>query len=221
MPDTTQTTVIAIEARHALSWTLLPWLANDTLRGAELAATRSHARHCPRCRRELANLALLAQRLKAQGRDERCEDALRRLHARIDLRQWRAPELPWASAAVLLLVFSLVGTLTQSAESNVAWLRKIGLSMLPQTQLMDSSQSPMTARLVFYDNVTEGQMRSVLLSVGADLVEGPTKRGVYTVVFDRTPAGGGGTSALSRLRHSRKVVYAEPAQANTVSDLGD
>jgi hypothetical protein len=221
MHHTTQTPVIPIEARHALSWPLLPWLANGTLRGAELEATRTHARHCSACRRELARLEFLSQRLKALGRDERCEDALHRLHERIDLPQRRAPALPWASAAVLVLACGLVGTLMQSAESNVAWLRKIGLTMLPQTQPMASGRAPLTARLVFYDNVTEGQLRSVLLSVGADLVDGPTARGVYTIVIHRTAASGEAASALSHLRHSRKVVYVEPTLAHTVSDLGD
>ena len=86
---------------------------------------------------------------------------------------------------------------------------------------MASGHAPLTARLVFYHNVTEGQLRSVLLSVGADLVDGPTPRGVYTIVIHQTAASGGAASALSHLRHSRKVVYVEPTLAHTVSDLGD
>ena len=74
------------------------------------------------------------------------------------------------------------------------------------------------AHLVFYDNITERQLRALLLSVGADLIEGPTPQGVYTVAFTRTADPVEIERVLSELRHSRRIVYAEPLLPKSVAD---
>lgn len=205
-------------ARHEAAWLLLPWLANATLANAERDAVQAHVNGCLSCRRELANLRALAALVKAPVGDQRCEDALRRLHTRIVTRTPARASAPWAAAAMMVMVAGLVSMLSVNTESSVAWLKNTGLSMMSQTHIVDSSSRAVRAHLVFYDNITERQLRALLLSVGADLIEGPTPHGVYTIAFDHSTGEPDVYEALSKLRHSRRVVYAEPVIPTSVAD---
>ncbi len=206
--------------RHAAAFELLPWYLNGTLRGAERARVSEHLKTCLTCRRELELLQAMRSAVLAPTSDRRCEDALRRLHARMGPRKARrAPASPpWAAAAVLALVVGLVSTLSGNTEASVAWLKNTGLSMMSQSHVADSSTQAVRAHLVFYDNITERQLRALLLSVGADLIEGPTPQGVYTVAFTRTVDPEEIWRELTELRHSRRVVYAEPLMPKSVAD---
>lgn len=213
--------VDAQASRHAAAFELLPWFANGTLHGAERTAVREHLNGCLTCRRELEMLQALTQALRAPSADQRCEQALRRLHARMAPRaaaRTRASSPPWAAAAVLTLVIGLVASLSDNTEASVAWLKNTGLSMMSQSHIAPTSSEAVRAHLVFYDNITERQLRALLLSVGADLIEGPTPQGVYTVAFTRTTNPDEIWAALTELRHSRRVVYAEPLMPTSVAD---
>jgi len=213
-----QTALPDFAARHEAVFELLPWLANGSLHGAELAKARAHVGSCLICRREIDNLRVLAAFVKAPVGDQRCEDALRRLHVRMVPRVQARERSPWAAAAVLALVVGLVSALSGNTEASVAWLKNTGLSMMSQTHIADSSSQAVRAHLVFYDNITERQLRALLLSVGAELIEGPTAHGVYTIAFSRVGSQQAAWAALSELRHSRRVVYAETLMPTTVAD---
>lgn len=216
-PDSTVPTLLSDHAaRHAAVFELLPWYVNGTLAAAERARVVAHLDGCLSCRRELELLEALQRALRAPASERRCEDALRRLHARMAPRTKAAP--PWAAAAVLALVVGLVSTLSGNTEASVAWLKNTGLSMMSQSHVADSSTESVRAHLVFYDNITERQLRALLLSVGADLIEGPTPQGVYTVAFTHTADAQEIRRVLSELRHSRRVVYAEPLMPKSVAD---
>jgi len=213
------TPLAAHAARHAEAFELLPWYANGTLRGDELGRVTAHLDSCLTCRRELEMLQALRRAVRAPAEDRRCEDALRRLHARMAPRAaGRASAPPWSAAAVLALVVGLVTTLFGNTEASVAWLKNTGLSMMSQSHVAPSANEAVRAHLVFYDNITERQLRALLLSVGADLIEGPTPQGVYTVAFTRTADPEEIWRILTELRHSRRVVYAEPLLPNSVAD---
>lgn len=205
-------------ARHAEVFDVLPWLVNGTLSVAERGDVLSHLDDCLVCRRELGRLRVLAALVKAPSEAQRCEDALQRLHARMSNRSAAGQPVPWAAAAVLALVVGLVTTLSGNTEASVAWLKNTGLSMMSQSHVVDSSSPAIRAHLVFYDNITERQLRALLLSVGADLIEGPTAGGVYTIAFAHADTPQAVDAALSELRHSRRVVYAEPLLPTSVAD---
>lgn len=204
-------------ARHAAAFALLPWFANDTLQDHERALVSAHLSGCLICRRELELMQVLQRVVRAPAAERRCEDALRRLHARMATTRATASP-PWAAAAVLALVVGLVGTLSGNTDKSVAWLKNTGLNMMSQSHVADSSAGSVRAHLVFYDNITERQLRALLLSVGAELIEGPTPQGVYTVAFTRTADPVEIAHVLSELRHSRRVVYAEPLMLKSVAD---
>ncbi len=220
MQDTHSSSVTPIDLRHERCLTLLPWWINGTLVGAERALVESHLRGCSACQREDAQLRVLAAHVRADGADSRCEDALRRLHAKLEQPLARRTAQPWAAAAVLVLICGLSGLSARHAETNMAWLRNMGLNRMHQSVVMSGDTQATTARLVFYNDITEGQLRALLLSVGAELIEGPTERGVYTVALGRGRSQAQKAEALAQLRHSGQVVYAEAALNNTVSNLG-
>lgn len=207
-----------VPAHHEAVFELLPWLVNGTLRGAERGAVLEHVHSCLTCRRELDALRALAALIRSPNGDQRCEDSLRRLHARMTPRAVVRQRSPWAAAAVLALVVGMVSALSGNTEASVAWLKNTGLSMMSQTHIADSSSPTVRAHLVFYDNITERQLRALLLSVGADLIEGPTPHGVYTIAFSRVASQQVAWEALSELRHSRRVVYAEALMPTSVAD---
>ncbi len=205
-------------ARHAAAFELLPWLVNGTLAAAERGEVLAHLDHCLVCRLERDRLRVLAALVRAPSEQQRCEDALRRLHARMARRPVAPERAPWSAAAVLALVVGLVALLTDNTEASVAWLKNTGLSMMSQSHVTDSAAAEIRAHLVFYDNITERQLRALLLSVGADLIEGPTDGGVYTIAFPRAANAQAAAEALTTLRHSRRVVYAEPLLPNSIAD---
>ena len=213
-------TIIPFDARHERCAQLLPWWVNGTLSAEERQLVRGHLGQCSACRQDVAQLELLARHIRAPAVDTRCEDALRRLHAKIELPRRARRPLPWAAAAVLVLVFGLTNATSRHAEANTSWLRNMGLSKMQQAPVLGNDARPLMARLVFYNDITEGQLRALLLSVGAELVEGPTDRGVYTISINPGRQWPAATQALARLRHSGQVVYAEPTLPNAISDIG-
>lgn len=211
-------TVGGFDASHATSFGLLPWLVNATLEEEERAEVIAHLDGCLVCRREVERLKVLAALVRAPAAEQRCEEALERLHARMARRTPVAAGAPWAAAAVLVLVAGLVTVLSGNTEASVAWLKNTGLSMMSQSHVTDSASSAIRAHLVFYDNITERQLRALLLSVAAELIEGPTDGGVYTIALPRAASAQEAAEALTTLRHSRRVVYAEPLLPNSVAD---
>ena len=218
LDDDTHPASADFAARHAAAFELLPWLVNGTLSVAERREVLAHLEDCLVCRREQGRLRVLAALVRAPSEAQRCEDALRRLHARMSASPAPGHAAPWAAAAVLALVVGLVTTLSDNTEASVAWLKNTGLSMMSQSHVVDSSSPAIRAHLVFYDNITERQLRALLLSVGADLIEGPTAGGVYTIAFAHADTPQAVDAALSELRHSRRVVYAEPLLPTSVAD---
>ena len=75
--------------------------------------------------------------------------------------------------------------------------------------------------LVFYDDITERELRSLVLAVGAEVVEGPTPQGMYTLAFSRQMSPGEIMDALRQLRFSRRVLFAEPAMTTKVGGALD
>ena len=207
------------DAEHERVWLLLPWFVNGSMHDAE--EVRVHVGECLVCRREVQALRVLSDAVRAPAAAPRCEDALRRLNARIDHRRGHRSPTPWAAAAVLALVCGLVVNLLGNTQASIAWLRNTGLSMMSQSHVAEGGPGALRAHLVFYDNITERELRALLLSVGAELIEGPTRYGVYTIAFERAAGPLDAAEALSQLRHSRRVVFAEPLIANSVSDLAD
>lgn len=213
--------VIPFDSEHQEAWALLPWHANGTLRAEAATRLERHLRACLVCRRESELLKALASHVMLPRADSECEAALARLNARIAHRVRRPRQLPWAAAAMLTMSTMLLAWSAENAETSTEWLRNAGFSMSPP-RIEEVTRRPLgpQVNLVFYDDITERELRSLVLAIDAEVVEGPTPDGVYTLAFARQMSPGEVMEALRRLRHSRRVLFAEPAMNHKVGGPG-
>jgi hypothetical protein len=64
-------------------------------------------------------------------------------------------------------------------------------------------------RVVFNPETSAAQVQTLLRSVGAQVVAGPTEAGVYTLRLERKPDESAVAQALSQVRADGSVVFAE------------
>lgn len=214
--------LLPFAAEHQAAWALLPWYCNGTLATNETASIELHLRNCLVCRREITMLKVLAKYTVTPKADAECEAALRRMSLRLAPGSARPRHFPWAAAAMLTLSTSLLAWTLDNAENSTAWLRNAGLSGVAEQPLDDRAAflRPQV-NLVFYDDITERELRSLVLAVGAEVVEGPTPQGMYTLAFSRQMSPGEIMDALRQLRFSRRVLFAEPAVTTKVGGALD
>lgn len=198
------------DAEHERVALDLPWHVNGTLSEAEQAGVRAHLAHCLVCRRELAALKALSSAVTIRSREPRAEAALARIHERFDDRSAQRRLFPWAAAAVLVAVAGLAGFvgintgLLGDGKGNDGYLT-LGV------RSMDAPDLPLvTARIVFDHGVTERQLRDLLLDAEAELIDGPTPRGAYTIALPRVSRGDDLQQAVAALRASERVLFVEP-----------
>lgn len=201
---------------HTEIFALLPWYVNGTLSDAEQDRVRLHASTCLNCRREIHLLETLASHARTAGQEAECEAALLRLTRRIERAPAAPRAVPWMSAAILALSTSLVALAADNAHESTAWLRNAGY-LLPAPEYVEADDLPLgpQVNLIFHDDITERELRSIVLAVGAAVIEGPTPDGRYTLAFSRQMSPGELLDALRQLRYSRQVLYAEPAFSTT------
>ncbi len=196
---------------HEEVFALLPWHVNGTLAREEQQRVREHVGPCLVCRREIQLLETLATHARSAGQDAECEAALQRLARRIERAPSAPRAMPWMAAAVLALSTSLVVWAGDNAHQSTAWLRNAGY-LLPVPEPVSADDPPLGphVRLIFHDDITERELRAIVLAVGAAVIEGPTPDGRYTLAFARQMSPGELLAALRQLRYSRQVLYAEP-----------
>jgi anti-sigma-K factor RskA len=194
---------------HKVVDAILPWYVNGTLEGEELEGVRRHLRECDLCRREAEWLRELhaacvaaesvpsasnafrdlRRRLEAPSRDKRLGDSPRVA----DRSNWTR----WALAASIAI--AVVGASVLRDTSAPALYRTLGASA-------GSAQTSGSMIVVFDPATTEAELRRILRSAGARVVDGPTQANAYVLdVPDGERQG-----ALRALRSQRAVVLAEP-----------
>ena len=202
---------------------LLPWYANGTLEGEELALVERHLVECARCRQEAEALSqfqtayidseIAADPASSLGKlHHRMNNpkARRRLRWRIgsllglpllrpfaadhsQFRRWAS----WALVGELAVILVLAGMLFAGGESQPLY-RTLGAA--------ESSQQEMGRLVVVFDpQATEAELRRIVHSSGARIVDGPTVGDAYVleVPAERQAA------ALQALRGQRAVSLAE------------
>jgi len=224
-----------MQSEHAAAFANLPWYVNGTLQGSELQQVERHLANCVVCWGELAYQRGLSE-LVADSEDfpmssergwkeivERIEadDSISSHRGSVITHWLQAPIRLWQqttpgvhgtllaqAAAILLLVgFAVTGILFRSR----------GATPEPAYHTLSDDVAPVTdsrlrIQLVFVPDTPEIEVRSVVASIGGDIVAGPSPLGVYTVATT-LPEDGSVTqkSLLSRLRKHDSVVFAELA----------
>jgi hypothetical protein len=208
----------------------LPWLANETLAGAERARVEAHLAACAPCRAE-------AERCRAERAALRAEDLtapsphpaqLERLLARIERSESGAGETgPGASRGPAALLrrtprpvrIALAAELVAIAGLGLLLARAPGdlppataaTSAAPFRTLSDPPAGETGAlRVVFDPAATEAEVRALLLSAGSEIVAGPSPGGAYTLRLVPAAHGPALGEVLALLRADPRVRLAEP-----------
>jgi hypothetical protein len=221
---------------HQKVWEALPWYVNGTLEVGEHEFVARHLLRCRSCADEVARCRSIATAVhdSEEAAMAPSPEHFARLMARVDhgsmpaaalkrrrirVREWiekirsAFQETPsfsrWALVAQAAAICLLAATLT--------WQASVAPSLLYQT-LSDAGSGTAPARVhlqvVFADDITEREIRTLLGSIGATIVAGPSPMAVYTVALT---ADDGATSAqtqeqLALLRSHPKVRLAEAKQ---------
>ena len=201
---------------HEEAWELLPWLANDSLRGDELNAVLEHLKGCAACRDELRFLPEL-RLVSDQVRPEAPPSSTipQRLNSRIEAHeQDRRPWIHKASETFRRRAFAGNGMpflLAQAALivlliGGIWWTRpEPAFQTLSQTA--PETESVHYLRVIFEDTAPAAELRDLLLEVEGTIVSGPSSLGAYVV---RLPAEDELEVVTATLRLRDEITFVEP-----------
>jgi hypothetical protein len=220
------------QAEHQKAWELLPWYVNGTLASGEHEYVAHHIARCQSCTDEIGRCQSMASAVRSAEATAPTPTAesFARLMERIDAagkpaaaQRGRTGVGGWSEKIRLVFqqtpAWSRWALVAQSAAmvllaAVLVWQPAGAPSSLYRT-LSDAGSSPEPGRgqlqVVFADDITEREIRSLLGSIGGMIVSGPTPMAVYTVAL---AAGEGEASAhtgkaLALLRANPKVRLAE------------
>ena len=218
--------------RHEEVWEILPWYVNQTLDDGEHEAVARHILTCRTCADEVARCQSMAAAIRAaeDALPRPSSENLSRLMERIDrvdaaaaLERRRIRGGEWLQK--IRLAFQETPTFSRwalAAQSAVVVLLASAIlfqaSFAPFSRyrtLSDAGSSAGPARVyfqvVFADDIAEREIRTLLGSVGATIVAGPSPMAVYTVAMqaDDRAAPAPTREVLSVLRAHPKVRLAE------------
>jgi hypothetical protein len=221
--------------QHQKVWEILPWYVNGTLEGHEHEFVARHILRCQSCADEIVRCQSIATAVRSFEEAARMPspEHLARLMERIDrasasatperwrirVREWiekirlafqETPSLfRWALAAQTAVIVLLAGA--------TLWQASLAPSLLYRT-LSDAGSGPelgrVTLQVAFTDDITEREIRTLLGSVRATIVAGPSPMAVYTVALaaDDREAPAQTQERLALLRAHPKVRLAEARQ---------
>jgi hypothetical protein len=217
---------------HQEVWELLPWYANGTLSARDEARVAQHLPACPLCQRELQRCRHLS--VSAKATDDAAWSPSPRHFAQVlahidkaeTIRSSSAPNsLPllhkicawffatprpmrWAFAVQTALLLALAGGLLLKTAGPAAMYET--LSRAGEPVATDSAQ----LRMIFSEDVSGKELRDLLQGIDAQIVQGPSSMGVYTIQLPfPTSAQERMKQVLAGVRAHPKVRLAEPVGA--------
>ena len=225
-----------VDLEHERAWRLLPWLANGTLEGEELATLLDHLKRCRTCLDELRFLPELRAALEADVGEIPAADAvLGRVFERIDdyeagagpaagRRRDRRPAgagtaerrsgiaggrrlwIPAVLAAQAAAIVLLAAALLLTPPEPPGAVFQTLSS--PHEPLHRPAQPPLSQlTLVLADGALEAELRELVRGVGGEIVAGPSILGAYTVAL---APGSRLDEALDDLRRRPAVALVQP-----------
>lgn len=193
---------------HREAEMLLPWYVSGTLDAGDHARVEAHLADCARCREELAverrlgaEVAGLAverelgwERLRDRAAAESAPGTIARLADRLPRTRTLALFVGAQAAAIAAAVLLIPPRLAQPAYTTLS--------------------SPAPARtgnviVIFRPDVREAELRALLDSHHAQLVEGPTPAGAWLLSVPAADRA----ATLAALGKRREVVLAQPVDA--------
>ncbi|MDQ6956168.1 MAG: hypothetical protein Q9M21_03125 [Mariprofundaceae bacterium] len=156
---------------------LLPWYVNGSLIDTERNSIESHITTCTTCQQEIAELEQLHAHVKHVGSKTLSpgELGLARLKQRIQselsttnkktFHHWLKPARAAASIVIILQAGLMWNMDTQNNQ---------------KMQLL-SGPSSADIQVIFTPNAAEAQIRALLQSIQAHIVDGPSAQGIYHI----------------------------------------
>jgi anti-sigma factor RsiW len=195
------------DPQHLQASELLPWFVNGTLDHDEHARVERHLADCIACKQDLTRLRAWQQQYRGEGEDVGASRGLARVQARIDeiesgiaaQRGWRRIAAGWNAAAIWVRVVLLAQTALLAGLITILLLK-------PVPQPAPARRAHVVA--VFPPARTEQEIRSLLLTARARIVDGPTAEGAYTleVSAEQQP------QVLEQLRAHGAILRAEAVE---------
>jgi len=150
---------------------LIPFYVNGTLDSASVEEIELHIRQCDHCRKEVLYLSKLREQIKSstviQGPGEfglqRLLRDVRKAKAEKKNREWLRPAL----AAAMLVIAIQTGLLWKINKPDQSYHQLGG---------QDSG-----IQVIFQPGATEAQIRILVQSVNARIINGPSTLGIYRV----------------------------------------
>lgn len=184
---------------------LLPFLANETLEGAEREAVETAVAGDPQLASELAALRAIRHQMQAEEMDASPgELGLARLMRDIDREAAPIP-VPEASndnvvpvtrlrlwqvaAAALLAVGVGQAVLTTDTRNELGTTDTIAESASPEARAFElaagdaAGPAPAAFRVIFAPDTPELELRTILLDAGLEIVAGPSAIGFYDLAL--------------------------------------
>jgi len=198
-------------ASHGEAEELLPWYANGQLDEADRAIVDAHLSSCAYCRQQLAIECRLIEEFQAI--EPKIESGWTRLRGRIvsdsPVPTFKPPRPTRLAEAWAFLTRPAVATLAaaQLAFFIVAGSALLGLSR-PAYHVLGSPPPAAAGNVIimFRADATEQDIRDVLKSTGATIVDGPTPANAYVLHV----AAARRQKALETLQANDNVQLAQP-----------
>ena len=195
---------------------LLPWFVNGTLGEQEAALVEAHVHECVRCFSLLQQERQLHGLLSAESSTPIASavHGFERLRPKLEPdarrareeagRRWRSPE-----------GFALAAGLAALAVAVIIWERFDNAPPVDagefETLSAPTAATSRTVDIIFAPALMETEMRILLQSVGAVIVNGPTDIGRYTIRIDQSPDGLEPDAVVERLRADPRVRFVGPS----------
>jgi hypothetical protein len=231
-----------VRQRHAETWELIPWIVNGRASDEDAAGVAEHLAECADCRREIEVQRRLQAEVARNGSLEYAPQAsFQKLMSRIEELEREVPEVaatgpatrPAVRPAVRIPRWFVASFVAQSLAMIVltvfAGWQGIEQLLAPRYQTLTSSEPPPATpsgnlpahgnptsfgnlKIVPAPTVTVTELRSLLKTVGAQVVSGPTDAGVWTLVVPYATTSPAFKTMLGELRADSRVAFAEPIE---------
>jgi len=219
---------------HEQIWQLLPWYVNGTLDDSERETVARHVSLCQTCEDEVVRCRALVSVLSTHNEAawKPSSEHFNRLMTRVDREsslttseRWRLrmhewveksravfqstpSPMRWALAAqTAVIVLIVVATMSTRIGPPVPYS-----TLSDPVVVYEASLSQIS--VVFAEDITEQEVRTLLNTIQGEIVAGPSAMAVYTVAVPASgdERSGQAQAALEKLRAHPKVQLAEPKQ---------